>query len=167
MQHYSTSLLGTHRHYVFAFHDHLVEAIAEGIWLDIADRADPFTPPPDHPLAELPLDAPAELFTSADGLTWNLRRSPRPLDEIIHGSRYCSQRLFQYNLILDGTDKETASIRIRTINGSTTTCFRFQWPLGEPTQIDGIAGPDDFAVPWNTYLAGVAERRRRAGQAGS
>jgi hypothetical protein len=162
MHHYSTSLLNTHRHYVFAFHDHFIEAIAEGIWLDIADRADPFAPPPDHPLAELPVDAPAELFTSPDGLTWKLRRSPRPLDDIIRGSRYCSQRLFQYNLTLDGADKATASIWIRTTNRATTSYFRFEWSWGnEPVSVDGIASPEDFADVWNTYLAGVAERRRR------
>lgn len=162
MQHYSTSLLGTHGHYLFAFHDYFVEAIAEGIWLDIADRADPFAPPLDHSLAEFPLDTPAELSTSANGLTWELRRSPHRLDELIDGSRFCSQRLFQYNLVLDETSRETASIWIRTINGVTTSRFSLLWPIGDAAQVDGIAGPDDFTVPWDSYLAGVAERRRGA-----
>jgi len=39
---YSTPLTGTHQHFVFAFHDEFVEAIAEGIWLDIPDQARPY-----------------------------------------------------------------------------------------------------------------------------
>jgi hypothetical protein len=40
-RHYATPLLETHRHYLFVFHDEFVEAIAAGIWLDLADRARP------------------------------------------------------------------------------------------------------------------------------
>lgn len=51
MRYYATPLLDTHRHYLFRFHDEFVEAIAEGIWLDQADRSDPFASPISHPLA--------------------------------------------------------------------------------------------------------------------
>lgn len=44
MQRYSTPLLEAHQHYVFQFHDEFAEAIAEGIWLDAADPAQPFWP---------------------------------------------------------------------------------------------------------------------------
>lgn len=42
IKHYSAPLLETFQHYVFEFHDEFVEAIAEGIWLDAADRSRPF-----------------------------------------------------------------------------------------------------------------------------
>jgi hypothetical protein len=100
-RHYATPLLDTHRHYLFVFHDEFVEAIAVGIWLDLADRANPFAPPVSHPLQPFDVDMPCERFTSVDGLEWELRRSPRPDTDLIGDSQYCSQRLFQFNLLLD------------------------------------------------------------------
>ena len=153
LHHYSTPLLDTHRHYVFVFHDEFVEAVAEGIWFDIADRGNPFDPLTPHPLAALTLDTPAERFTSADGLVWELRRSPRADNDLIHGSQYCSQRLFQFNLVLEGISKESASVWIRTINGKVISRFSLLWPaIGEVARLEGFAQPNDFDVQWQTYL---------------
>ncbi|MEV0722599.1 hypothetical protein AB0I37_07455 [Micromonospora purpureochromogenes] len=165
LRHYSTPLLDTNRHYMFVFHDEFVEAIAEGIWFDIADRDNPFAPPTAHPLAALTFDAPAERFTSVDGLIWELRRSPRTDSDLIHGSQYCSQRLFQFNLVLDGISAESASIWIRTINGKVMSRFSHCWS-GDLADgpLEGFAQPNEFTVQWQTYLSGVADRRRRAGK---
>lgn len=161
LHHYSTPLVDTHQHYVFAFHDEFVEAIAEGTWFDIADRGNPSAPPTAHPLAALTADTPAERFTSPDGLIWELRRSPRTDSDLILGSRYCSQRLFQFKFVLDGVSKESASILIRSINGVVVSRFSRDWPIGEVARLEGFARPDDFAIQWQTYLAEVANRLSR------
>ncbi|WP_211588740.1 hypothetical protein [Allorhizocola rhizosphaerae] len=162
-RHYSTPLLDTHRHYLFVFHDYFVEAIAEGIWFDIADRANPFSPPVSHPLQPFGLDLPYERFTSADGLEWELRRSPRPDADLIRDSRLCSQRVFQFNLLLDGSNKEAASIWIRTINGVLISRMSRAW-VDHVGQLERFASPGDFSGQWETYLSGVAERRRQMGK---
>jgi hypothetical protein len=93
MQRYSTPLAETHQHYVFEFHDEFAEAIAEGIWLDIADPARPYARPARHPLAELDPDLPSDRFQSASGIEWELRRAAGSDAELISGSRLCSQEL--------------------------------------------------------------------------
>jgi len=164
MQHYTTSLLETHLHYVFAFHDELVEAIAEGIWLDVADPSRPFGRPERHPLDRLPASLPGERFLSPSGIQWELRRSPRADSELINGSHLCSQRVWQFNLILDGSTSEGASIWLRTRNGLTTSRLVRPWPAGELARRDGLAQPDDFTEVWEGCLAAIAERRRTIGR---
>jgi hypothetical protein len=131
MQRYSTPLLETHQHYTFQFHDEFAEAIAEGIWLDIADPARPYGRPARHPLAELDPGLPCERFRSASGIEWELRRAPGSDAELVHDSHLCSQRLCQLNLVLDGRSREGASIWLRTRNGHTISRFTRPWPAGE------------------------------------
>jgi len=106
------------------------------------------------------LDTPADRFTSAYGLIRELRRSPRTDSDLSHGSQYCSQRLFQFNLVLDGISKESVSVWIRTINGKVISRFSHRWPSGEVARLEGFAQPDDFSAQWQTYLSEVAERRQ-------
>lgn len=161
---YSTPLADTHQHYVFWFHDEFAEAIAEGIWLDIADPSRPYARPARHPLAELDPGLPGERFRSAPGIEWEVRRSPGPDQDLISGSRLCSQRLYQLNLLLDGHSREVASIWLRTRNGRTVSRLTRRWPGGELARHEGIAHPDDFLAPWESYLAEVAQRRRQRGR---
>ena len=158
--HYATPLLNTHRHYVFQFHDEFVEVIAEGFWLDCADRIDPFGSPATHPLQPFGREAPCERFTSAAGIEWELRRSPRTTSDLIRDSQYCSQRVFQLNLLLDGDNREAANIWVRTIDGVLTSRMTRPW-VGEMGRLEGFAEPGDFSEPWETYLEEVAQRRRQ------
>jgi hypothetical protein len=164
MQRYSTPLLKTHQHYVFQFHDEFAEAIAEGIWLDTADPAQPYARPARHPLAALDPGVACERFRSASGIEWELRRAPGPDADLVRGSQLCSQRLYQFNLIRDGRSREGASIWLRTRNSRLTSRFIRPWPAGELARHEGIACPADFAEPWEAYLASVAERRRKMGR---
>ncbi|GIJ30593.1 hypothetical protein Vqi01_57550 [Micromonospora qiuiae] len=161
MRHYTTPLLETHQHYLFAFHDEFVEAVAEGIWLDLVDRDNPFTVPAVHPLSPLSKDLPAENFTSTDGLRWQLRRSDRTDAELVEASRYCSQRVYQFDLTLDGASREAASIWIRTRRGRLVSRFMRPWPVGEVGHVEGLAQSGNFADQWETYLGEVAQRRRQ------
>jgi hypothetical protein len=161
LRRYSTPLTGTHQHFVFAFHDQFVEAIAEGIWLDIPDQARPYDRPDPHPLAELGSGIPAERFRSASGIDWELRRAPGTDSELIAGSRLCSQHVYQLNLLLDGDSRVSASIWLRTRDGRTISRLVRPWPGGELARCEGVASPDDFEDPWESYLAEVAQRRRK------
>jgi hypothetical protein len=107
--------------------------------------------------------APCERFRSASGIEWELRRAPGPKTQLASDSRLCSQRLYQLNVVLDGRSREGASIWLRTRNGRTISRFIRPWPGGELARHEGIAQPDDFAGPWEAYLATVAERRREMG----
>jgi hypothetical protein len=164
MRHYKTPLLDTHQHYLFVFHDEFVEAIAEGIWFDLADRDDQLAAPPTHPLSPLSPELPNETFASAQGLVWQLQRSPRGDAELLQASRYCSQRVYQFNLTLDGQTRESASIWVRTTRHGLVSRFTRPWPVGEVARTEGFAQPSDFAQQWETYLAEVAQRRSQMGK---
>ena len=120
-RHYETPLIGSYRHYLFVFHDEFVEAIAQGLWFDRPDPADPQSLPPDHPMARLDGLVPAELRTSPSGIAWELRCNPKSNSAIAQDSELCSQRLFQFNLVLDGRSSESASVWLRTIDGHTVS----------------------------------------------
>lgn len=160
MQVYSTPMLETYLHYVFVFHDDIVEAIAQGIWLDAADSSRPFGRPAQHPLAPLPESLPAERHLSPSGIEWELRRSPRTDGELANGSNLCSQRVWQFNLVLDGRSREGASIWLRTRSGLTTSRLIRPWPSGELGRREGLAQPQEFTEAWEECLATIAERRR-------
>ena len=161
MRHYKTPLLETHQHYLFTFHDEFIEAIAEGIWFDLADRADPLAAPSTHPLSPLPADLPGETYTSTQGLVWELQRSQHSDAELLRASRYCSQRVYQFNLTLDGATREAASIWLRTTKNGLVSRFTRPWPIGEVARAQGFAQPRDFDEQWANHLAEVAQRRRQ------
>ncbi|MFD0631665.1 hypothetical protein [Catenulispora yoronensis] len=161
--HYRTPLLDTHQHYLFSFHDQFVEAIARGIWFDKPDPDKPLVPSPAHPLAPFSQADPAETYRSPSGVPWELRRSSKDEATLIRDSRLCSQRLYQFNLVLDGESREAASVWLRTSRGRTYSRMTRNW-VGELTRRDGLAEYDDFLDEWERYTAEVADRRRSIGK---
>lgn len=159
---YQTPLLDTHEHYLFRFHDEFVEAIAAGIWLDLAPESDPFLLDEGHPMASgAPLVADARGVTQR--LAWEVRRTTRSNEELLTASRYCSQLLFDYTLHLDGQSSTSASALLRTRRGITQSRLTRPW-AGTVATIDGIAEPGDFAPAWQDYCHGVAQRRIEMGR---
>lgn len=161
--HYRTPLIGRYHHYLFTFHDQFVEAIAEGIWLDKPDPLRPRDVPLDHPLAYLDETAAPEPRTSPTGLRWELRRSPKPDSVLMGGSELCSQRLYQFNLVLDAESSESASVWLRTVDGQTTSYLKRSW-VGTVASRAGLAQPEDFFDVWEQHVAEVAHRRRVMGK---
>ncbi|MEY9934140.1 hypothetical protein ABH926_008804 [Catenulispora sp. GP43] len=161
--HYRTPLLDTHQHYLFSFYDHFVEAIAQGVWLDKPDPDKPLVPPSAHPLASFSNAEPAEARRSPSGIRWELRCCRKAQSTLIRDSRLCSQRLYQFNLVLDGESREAASVWLRTSRGHTYSRMTRNW-VGELARCDGLAAPDDFLGEWERYVHEVADRRRSMGK---
>jgi hypothetical protein len=149
-------------HYLFRFHDDFVEAIARGIWLDRPDAARPFAPPATHPLHELPPDTVVERARS-EGFCWELRANPTPVDELLEASRLCSQRLFQYNLILGGRNVEDASVWLRTRRGLSVSTLASGFLRMTRYDAAGIATSQTFAERWTQRVEELAEHRRKRG----
>ena len=93
------------------------------------------------------------------GVEWELPRSPRAADELIRGARLCSQRLYQFNLALDGDSQEAASVWLRMINGKLISRMTRTW-TGEWARRPGLVQPGSCDQPWQAHLDEVAERRR-------
>jgi hypothetical protein len=87
-----------------------------------------------------------------------ITRRRRALGAIEH-SKLCSQRLYQFNLVLDGTSRESASVWLRTVDGRTECRMTRAW-AGEVANHEGLASAEDFFGPWEQHVGEVAARRR-------
>jgi hypothetical protein len=162
-EHYQTPLVGSYRHDLFSFHDEYIEVIARGIWFDRPDPENPSALSVDHPLADLDRHAPQETRQSPSGIAWETRRNPKSESTLIEASKLCSQRLYQFNLILDGRSRESASVWLRTVDGRTTSFMERPWAGGIGSR-DGLASPGDFLDDWEDHVAAVAARRQAMGK---
>jgi hypothetical protein len=164
LAHYEYPLADRCDHYLFSFHDEFVEAIARGIWLDQPSPQGLLSVPDDHPFLELPESAITHR-TTAFGIEWELRTNPKPMDELVTASALCSQRLLQYNLILDGASRETASVWLRTRQHRSTSSFVTGFLGRQRADAVGIADESTFSAAWLSRVEGVSERRREMGLA--
>lgn len=160
---YKTPLLEDYHHYVFSFHDQFVEAIAKGIWIEETgtEMSDELTE--DHPLSDLPTSLPAEAFV-LHRLSYELRRNPRPPEEIVKDSMLCSQKLFQFYLTLDGSRKPGYAAELRTVQGRSVTRLQAGWPYRVLETVNGVADVEDMMPAWEQYVSQVAERRKELGK---
>jgi len=163
LTHYQYPLLGAFAHYVFRFHDEFVEAIARGIWLDKPDPSRLWDRPVDDPSGLFPVETPARHEVAPSGIEWELRQSPKAIDVLVERAALCSQRLYQFNLVLDGSSREAASVWLRYRRGSLQSTMTRLW-AGAVAARPGVAQPEDFFGSWNEYVEGVAERRLKRGK---
>lgn len=161
--HYDTPLLDDYHHYLFCFHDEFVEAIAKGIWIESIGQDMNVGISANHPLKPLPVDLPAQSFVS-HGLQCEVRQNPLPLEQIVEASKLCSQKLFQFYLILGGQRSESYAALLRTVNGKSETRFQAGWPFPNRGTTEGIAKVEDLMPAWEAYVQKVAQRRKEMGK---
>ncbi len=155
-------MLDEYFHYVFSFHDEVVEAIAAGIWIDVDDamiggrELDV-----SHPLKGLAhLDA-AEHFESS-GIRCFVRRNPMPNAELEAAAALCSQTVLEVGAELDGRSTPSWSLTRRVKNGIGRSYLRH---FGNTTETyTGIPSLADIRPPIDQWLAEVRERRRQMGK---
>lgn len=155
--HYETPMLTSYQHYVFVFHDDFVEALAAGIWID-EPPSDPLQPGPDHPLAGLADSLTYEVGSTA-GLQWELARTNRREANLLQDAQLCSQPLFSFALVLDGTRSAPATAWLRVRDGVATSVLAHAWSTNLAS-LRGVAAPRDFLSEWELYCGQVADRRR-------
>jgi len=94
-------MLTDFNHFVFLFHDQFVEAIAKGFWYETSDeslfgkeltKGHPFLPLPENNSFKI----------QASNLICQVRTNPAPIDELKKNAEFCSQKLFEFALELDG-----------------------------------------------------------------
>jgi hypothetical protein len=161
-KHYQTPLLEDYQHYLFEFHDEFVEAIAKGIWLDLPDPSRMGSLPSDHPLVDMPSNWMVNREDSF-GVVWELLKNPAAQEVLVHGSRLCSQKLYQFNLVFEGRSSASAAVRVRTTAGSTTTSLVRPW-AGVSASWTDVPDLADIMPAWLRYVSEVAERRRAKGK---
>jgi hypothetical protein len=151
-------------HYVFRFHDQFIEVICSGIWFEVANEPLGNRGPDScHPLLDLPPSFATESF-EAHGIKCQIRRNPRPLDEIIKDAELCSQKLLQFAAELDGSDSVSWTAALRVRDGRARSVLQSYFGKVEQT-FDGVATLEDVRPRVEEWLREVNDRRRQMGKA--
>ena len=154
-------MLSDFSHYVFSFHDEFVEALARGIWFDLVGDWSSGTNP-NHPLADLDESAIVEK-RSAHGITYQIRKSPKPTNELCSAAELCSQTLLQFAVELDGSATPHWSVLLRARNGKLTSSLRGYFGKSEK-KYEGIVSLDTIIPEIEKWLHSVMEHRRNMGK---
>ena len=151
-------------HYVFRFHDQFVEVLCAGIWFETAEEfLGNRESDADHPLLDLPESSVAERF-EAHGITCQVRRNQRTVDDILRDAELCSQKVLQIAGELDGSASVSWTLGVRARDGVVRSHLRDYFGKVRKSY-DGIATLDDIRPHVNEWLRQVRERRKQMGKA--
>ena len=145
-------------HYVFKFHDQFVEAIARGFWFE-QDKTSLVKRElqAGHPFLNLP-DSNMEKFVS-NNLTCQVRTNSTPQEKLVSDAKFCSQKLIEFALELDGKASVDNSLILSYRNGKIISSLRGFFGK-QIVEFDGIAKFDDTKLYIDKYMNEVYERRK-------
>ena len=146
-------------HYVFKFHDQFVEVIARGFWFE-KDKTNLFKRELQvgHPFLNLP-DNNIEKFISHN-LTCQIKTNSTAQEKLVSDAQFCSQKLIEFALELDGTASVDNSLILSYRNGKLISSLRGY--LGKQiVEFDGIAKFEDVKPYIEKYMNEVFERRKK------
>jgi hypothetical protein len=151
-------------HYVFHFHDQFVEVLSAGIWFETADECIGGRQlESSHPLLNLPESSVSHRF-EAHGITCQVRRNPRSMDELVRSAAYCSQTLLQFAAELGGTPSVSWTVSLRIRDGKSRAYLKSYFGKVEEEH-DCVPGLADVQPRIEAWLQEVQERRRQMGKA--
>jgi hypothetical protein len=157
-----SEMLTDFSHYVFKFHDQFVEVIAEGFWFE-QDKTSLFKRELQvgHPFLNLP-ECNAEKYVSHN-LTCQVRTNSKPQDKLVSDAKFCSQKLIEFALELDGKASVNNSLILSYRNGKLISSLRGFFGK-QIVAFDGIAKFDDTKPYIDKYMNEVYERRKAMGK---
>ncbi|WP_313385775.1 hypothetical protein [Chishuiella sp.] len=155
----ASEMLADFSHYLFQFHDQFVEVIARGFWFE-KDKTNLFKKKlqEEHPLLNLNENN-LEKFT-AYNLTCQIRRNLKPINQLVSDAKFCSQKLLQFAIELDGNtfidNSLILSYKKEKLVSTLTGYFGKQI-----VEFCGIAKFDDVKPYIENYMFEVYERRMK------
>jgi hypothetical protein len=149
-------------HYVFKFHDQFVEVIARGFWFEKAP-ASLFKKPlqAGHPFLSLPEENSTKIV--AHQLTCQVRVNPKSNNELIENAKYCSQKLLEFALELEGKASVNNTVIVAYRNGKLISSLRGYFG-GQIVEFEGISSVQDVKPYIEKYMGEVFERRKAMGK---
>ena len=151
-------------HYVFTFHDQFIEALSAGIWIERFDESsDSEKVSATHPLRDLRRPATPDLI-EAYGMVCEVWPNTRPMDQILEDAKLCSQKLFQFALVLDMVQDVNWTLAVRVHHGKVRSSLRPSFGPVHAT-FDGVATLAHVRPHVESWLQEVMERRKRMGKA--
>lgn len=155
-------MLTDFKHYLFSFHDQFIEVIARGFWFEKAE-INLFRKPlqEGHPFLNLS-DIDVEKFV-AYSLTCQIRRNDKTDDELIYNAKFCSQKLIEFALELDGRASVNNSLILSYRNGKLISSLRDYFGR-QIVEFGGLAKLSEVKPYIEKYIREVYERRRAKGK---
>ncbi len=151
-------MLTDYKHYVFSFYNEFIEVISRGFWFE-KDDATLFGKPlqPGHPF--LPLSEINAETIVAHNLTCQVRTNRKPKEEIILSTKYCTQKLMEFAVELDGEAKVDNTLSLFCRNGKLLSRLRGFFSRREVV-FEGIATLGDVKPYIEKYMGEVYNRRK-------
>jgi len=145
-------------HYLFSFHDQFIEVITRGFWFEKADHS-LFGKGllEGHPFLPLLMDD-VEIMT-AHSLKAQIRKNPKSKEQLIYDAQFCSQKLYEFALELDGEAYVSYTLLLSFRNEELISSLR--GVLGaEAAKFDGFADLVQVRPYVEKYMEEVRERRK-------
>jgi hypothetical protein len=152
-------MLSYYKHYLFSFHDEFVEIIASGFWFEEDDN-DLFKKElkEGHPFLPLPENGMERIEHCS--LSVQIRINQKSKDKMINDAQFCSQKIFEFLLELDGRTTVVSTVLLSYKNDKLTSALRgyFKGPIAE---FDGVANLEQIKPYIKKYMEEVYERREK------
>lgn len=146
-------------HYLFSFHDQFIEVIARGFWFEESDDT-LFEKPlqEDHP--SLPLPKSDKHSFDAYDITCQVRINHKAEKEIIQNTRFCTQKLMEFALELDGKATVNHKLTVSSTKGEVIShlCSFFG---RKEIYFPGIVSLEEVQPYLKKYMKEVSERRKK------
>ena len=155
-------MLTDFKHYLFSFHDQFIEVIARGFWFEEAEQSlfrKEFMA--GHPFLPLPLKN-SEIMT-AHSLKTFIRKNQKSREQLIHDAQFCSQKIFEFALELEGEAKVSNTALLSYRNGELISTLRGYFGR-QDVKYDGFASLEQFIPFMENYMKEVYERRKTMGK---
>ncbi|EMO41399.1 hypothetical protein LEP1GSC186_2127 [Leptospira noguchii serovar Autumnalis str. ZUN142] len=151
-------MLTDFNHLVFRFHDEFVETIARGFWFEKSQESlfgrDLIV---GHPF--LPLPETNTQTIEVSNLLCHVRTNPTDVAELKQNAQFCSQKLLEFALELDGKVSVNHALVLSMRNGKLISTLRGYFGKQEKV-INGVGTLTDVQIEIERYMKEVLERRK-------
>lgn len=151
-------MLTDFKHYLFSFHDQFIEVIARGFWFEKSESS-LFGKQLEegHPFLRLPEEN-AEKMTVCS-LKCQIRKNPKPIERLIYDAQFCSQKLYEFVLELEGRAMVDHTVALSYRNGNLISALRGYFGR-QVVEFNGVIGLEQVKPYIENYMKEVYERRK-------
>lgn len=146
------------KHYLFSFHDQFIEIIARGFWFE-KDMESLFGKDlmKGHPFLPLPMEN-VEII-EFKSLKSQIRKNLKSKHQLIQDAQYCSQKIYEFALEIDGKSTVDHTVLLSYTNGKLISTLRGYF--GEKgVEFDGFVKLEQIIPFIKKYIEEVYERRK-------